>query len=604
MANYNPFRFVNKKTKPVVETTPEKYNKSVVPPQDNDGSLETTVYSGQQAYGQFQSSFIDMHGAFRSDADLIAKYREMAMQSEPDEAIQDIINEAIITDSDAQPVSLNMEDIKVSEKIKETITEEFDNILKMLNFEREGQDIFRQWYVDGKLYYHAITEKDNTKGISELRYIDPIKIRKVKEVEKETDENGVEIVKGTKEYYIFTEREANISTNPSGSPSTASITKIAPEAICHCNSGIIDRSRKSIISYLHKAIRPLNQLRMIENAVVIYRIARAPERRVFYIDVGNMPPQKAEQYIQELMNKYRNRLAYNPDTGQLQDDKKHMHMLEDYWMPRRSDGKGTEISTLQGGQNLGQLEDVEYFLRKLYKSLNVPVSRIDGNGTGFNLGRASEITRDEVKFSKFIFKLRTRFAILFDEILKRQLILKKIITPDEWEEKFKHSIRYVFAVDTYFEELKDAEILRERIATLNEMREFIAGGGDIENAYFTKDFVYRNVLHFSDKEIQQLKKAMVKEAKEELEFVKEIQPVRDEIEELTGDDSGQDDSTANGDKKQNNGPVMPTQNPNSGVNININARPADVKKKASPKKKAGGGEKKPTVTTKAVSKPA
>jgi hypothetical protein len=442
-----------------------------------------------------------MDGTAKNDVELISRYREMAMQPEIESAIDDIIGEAICQDDDGKIIKIILDSLKQPEKIKTAIKTEFETVLKLLNYNNMAQDIFRRYYIDGKMYYHIIIDRTKpTEGIKELRYIDPRKLRKVREVKKQKDERtGVELVNIINEYYIF-----NDKVNTGSSQNFGPIgTRITTDSIISVVSGLMDSRRAVVLSYLHKAIKPLNQLRMIEDATVIYRISRAPERRIFYIDVGNLPKLKAEQYLRDIMVKYKNKLVYDASTGEVRDDRKHLSMLEDFWLPRREGGKGTEITTLPGGQNLGELEDVKYFEKKLYKALNVPVSRLNPETSGFSLGRTNEITRDELKFAKFVDRLRNRFADLFDQALRVQCVLKGICTNEEWDD-FKEYIHYDFIKDNNFTELKDAELMRERLSLLANIDPYTG-------RYFSQTWIQRNVLRLTDDEI----KAMQGEIDEE-----------------------------------------------------------------------------------------
>ena len=454
------------------------------------------------AGGGYFGTAIDLDGTYKDENDLIRRYRAMSIHPECDRAIDDVVNEAIAGELDDTPVDVELSNLKVSAGIKKKIREEFFNVLRLLDFDKKAYDIFRRWYIDGKIYYHKMIDPKNPRGgITELRYIDPRKIRKVVELERPKDKTFVDprtmeaqIAPKSAEYYVY---------NPKGlrGMETAGI-KVAPDAISFAHSGLKDMNKNVIMSHLHKAIKALNQLRMIEDSLVIYRLSRAPERRIFYIDVGNLPKQKAEQYLREVMSRYRNKLVYNADTGEIRDDRKFMSMLEDFWLPRREGGRGTEITTLPGGQNLGELEDVKYFQKKLYRALNVPESRLESDST-FNLGRAAEITRDEVKFQKFVTRLRKKFSELFHDLLKTQLVLKGIISIEEWDDMSEH-IQYDFIADNYFSELKDQEILNERLNLVTTMDPF-AG------RYFSLDYIRRKVLRQSDAEIKEIDKQMEKE---------------------------------------------------------------------------------------------
>ena len=454
--------------------------------QADDGTQ--TVSAG----GHF-GSYLDMEGTAKTEQDLIRRYREIAIHPECDMAIEDIVNEAIVANELKDAVRVMFNNLPYGREIQRKIEDEFIEVLRLMNFGTKGHDIFRRWYVDGRIFYQKIIDRDNPKrGIVELKYIDPRKIKKIREVRKKRPDvpspsslNSLAVVDEYVEYFLYNERGV------SGTTGTAGI-KIAPDTIAFCASGIIDQNRNMVLSYLHKAIKPVNQLRMIEDAVVIYRIARAPERRIFKIDVGNLPKQKAEQYLRDVMARYRNKLVYDASTGEIRDDRNYMSMLEDFWLPSREGGRGTDISTLPGGQNLGEMADVEYFRAKLYRSLNVPVSRLESS-QGFNLGRASEITRDELKFTKFVQRLRKKFTELFNDLLRTQLVLKSVINDDDWV-GIKEKIKYDFLADGHFSELKNAELLRERIALANDVRDYVG-------KYFSVNYVRKNILKQSEREI-------------------------------------------------------------------------------------------------------
>ena len=451
---------------------------------DSDDGLGYVVNAGGH-FGQY----VDMEGdKAKTEIQQIIKYRNVAMQPECDAAIEDIVNESIVADENSAPVELNMDSLDQSDKIKDMIKEEFEYVVKLLNMNWQGHDIFRRWYIDGRLYFHKIIDEKNPKaGIIELRNIDPTKIRKIREVKEERDPTtGTKMIKGVKEYYLF--------QNNAMSKSSQGL-KISKDAVTYVTSGVLDPSRKRVLSYLDKAMKTVNQLRMLEDSLVIYRLARAPERRIFYIDVGNLPKGKAEEYLRNIMTKYRNKLVYNASTGEMKDDRKHMSMLEDFWLPRREGGRGTEITTLPGGENLGQIDDIVYFQKKLYKSLNVPVNRLEQEAQ-FSLGRSSEITRDELKFQKFINKLRKRFSILFIDLLKTQLVLKGIVTEEEWDE-MKQEINIDYQQDTHFSELKESELLRERLGTIREIDEYVG-------KYFSAEWIRKNVLRQTDDDIKEI----------------------------------------------------------------------------------------------------
>ena len=452
------------------------------------------------AAGGYFGQYLDMEGTAKSEADLIRRYREIALHPECDMAIEDIVNEAIVANELKQPVRLLLDHLPYGKDVRRKIEDEFETVLELMNFNTKGHDIFRRWYVDGRIYYQKIIDRENTKnGITELKYIDPRKIKKIREVRKRRPEgatpNMLSVVDEYVEYYMFNEKGVAGQTSGGG-------IKIAPDTIAFCPSGLIDQNKNIVLSYLHKAIKPVNQLRMIEDAAVIYRIARAPERRIFKIDVGNLPKVKAEQYLRDVMARYRNKLVYDASTGEIRDDRNYMSMLEDFWLPSREGGRGTDISTLPGGQNLGEIADIEYFRAKLYRSLNVPVSRLESS-TGFNLGRASEITRDELKFTKFVQRLRKKFTELFNDLLRTQLILKGIINEDDWY-TVRDSMNYDFLQDGHFAELKQTEMLRERLALANEMRDYIG-------KFFSVEYVRKNVLKQNERDIEEMDAQIKKE---------------------------------------------------------------------------------------------
>jgi hypothetical protein len=449
-------------------------------------------------------TYVDLEGSVRNEMELITRYREMANHPECDMAIDEIVNEAITHDVDGKVMDINLDNLKQPKSIKKKIIEEFNNIQKMLNFSNLSDDLFKRWYIDGRIYYHVVVnDKDPKKGIQELRYIDPRKIRKVREISKDRDpKTGAQVIRSMAEYYVYNDRGTTTQTFTS---STNQGLRIAPEAVINVNSGLMDAKNTFVISYLHKAIKALNQLRMIEDAVVIYRLSRAPERRIFYIDVGNLPKGKAEQYMKSIMTQYRNKLVYDANTGEIRDERKHLSMLEDFWLPRREGGKGTEITTLPAGQNLGQMEDVQYFQKKLLQSLNVPISRLDPQvGAGImGVGKTTEVTRDEVKFSKFIQRLRNKFSRIFDDALRIQLSLKGICTVEEWEE-FKESIYYDYKKDNNFAEMREAEVLRERVLTATQLDPFIG-------RYYSSKWIKKNVLRMTEEEIEEMEKEIEEE---------------------------------------------------------------------------------------------
>jgi hypothetical protein len=491
----------------------EKTPKGVVSP------IPTTGEGGADYYiqGGFSSQVVDIEGIYKSEHELIRRYREMSLHPEVDNAIEDVVNEAIVSDQNDSPVEIDLENLNASDGIKNIIRKEFKHIKDLLDFDLKSHEIFRNWYVDGRLYYNKVIDLQKPQeGIQELRYIDPLKMRYVRKEKKgPNDRNDIFTSKGEREeqrvafpeieeYFMYTPKPqypTNIAA-PGGSLAMKGV-KITKDAITYCTSGLVDRNKGSGLSYLHKAIKSLNQLRMIEDSLVIYRLSRAPERRIFYIDVGNLPKVKAEQYLREVMMRYRNKLVYDSNSGEIRDDKKMMSMLEDFWLPRREGGRGTEITTLPGGQNLGELADIEYFQSKLYRSLGVPESRIAGSGDGFNLGRSSEILRDELKFSKFVGRLRKRFSAMFMDMLKTQLLLKNIVTPSDWEVMSEH-IQFDFLYDNHFAELKDKELLEGRLGLL-AMIEPYAG------RYYSTEYIRRQVLRQRDQEIVEIDKQIEEE---------------------------------------------------------------------------------------------
>ena len=466
-------------------------------PTPDDGSIEV-------AGGGFFSSVLDTDGRERTELDLIRRYRDIAQQPECDSAVEDIVNESITSDEFSQSVMVTLDRLPYPEKIKRLIRKEFDSVLSLLEFEQKGHDIFRRWYVDGRIFFHKVIDPKNPKkGVTSLRYIDATKIRKVREVKKEKDQaTGVDKIKKIEEYYIYNEK----GLHSAGYGGTQQGIRIADDAITYCPSGVIDQNSGKVLSYLHKAIKPVNQLRMIEDALVIYRISRAPERRIFYIDVGNLPKIKAEQYLKDVMNRYRNKLVYDASTGEIRDDRNHMSMLEDFWLPRREGGRGTEITTLPGGSNLGEIDDIQYFQKKLYRSLNVPISRLESE-SNFSLGRSTDITRDELKFTKFIQKLRKKFVHLFTDVLKTQLLLKGVISLEDWDIMKEH-IQYDFLKDGHFAELKEAELLNDRISTLQNIESYIG-------TFFSKEYVLKHVLRMNDAEIAEMRDQIASEAEKD-----------------------------------------------------------------------------------------
>ena len=488
----------------------DKKSKNIVSPvpQNNEDGVDHYISSGSGFFG----SYVDIEGVYKTEFDLIKRYREMALHPEVDSSIEDIVNEAIVSDTYDTPVQIELSNLNASDGLKNKIREEFKNILTLLDFDKKCHEIYRNWYVDGRLHYHKLIDfKNPHEGIQELRYIDALKIRYIRQKKKDkkdvlvkvnvTNQNPLDFdFPEIDEYFEYTPKITNAYSSTSNSG-----IKIAKDSIAYCTSGLIDRNKNTVLSYLHKAIKSLNQLRMIEDSLVIYRLSRAPERRIFYIDVGNLPKIKAEQYLRDVMMRYRNKLVYDASTGEIRDDKKFMSMLEDFWLPRREGGRGTEIDTLPGGQNLGEITDIEYFKKKLYRSLNVPPSRMDGEG-GFNLGRSSEILRDELKFTKFVGRLRKRFSNMFNDILKTQLILKNIVTPEDWEKMTEH-IQYDFLYDNHFSELKESELMSERLNLVATAEPYVG-------RYFSQDYVRRKILRQTDEDIIEQDKIMKKEIKD------------------------------------------------------------------------------------------
>jgi len=488
-----------------IEPSEDKSKSIISPvPQNNEDGVDHYIQSG--FYGQY----VDIEGVYRTEYDLIRRYREMSLHPEVDSAIEDIVNEAIVSDLYDSPVEIELSNLNASDKLKEVIRDEFRSIKEMMDFDKKSHEIFRNWYIDGRLYYLKVIDvKKPTEGIQELRYIDPMKLKHIRQEKRDpnTPVGGPLINLGRaneaypnpeiEEYYLYTQTPnfpGALNANPTGKKTV----KIAKDSIAHCTSGLVDRNKGTILSWLHKAIKGLNQLRMIEDSLVIYRLSRAPERRIFYIDVGNLPKVKAEQYLKEVMSRYRNKLVYDANTGEVRDDRKFMSMLEDFWLPRREGGRGTEITTLPGGQNLGEITDIDYFQKKLYRALNVPETRMPGGGDGFNLGRSTEILRDELKFSKFVGRLRKRFANLFNDILRTQLILKNIVTPEDWE-KISDHVQYDFAYDNHFTELKESEILTNRLTLATTIEPYIG-------KYYSVEYVRKKILHQSDTEIIEIDK--------------------------------------------------------------------------------------------------
>jgi hypothetical protein len=476
----------------------------VTPSSVADGS--TVVNTGVNA-GGYYGMVMDLEGVIKNENDLIRRYREVSQYSDCDGAIEDIVNEAIIADEDKKPVEIILDEVKVSEPIKKKIREEFGNVLDLLKFDERAHETFRTWYIDGRLYYQILINSDNVKdGIVELRYIDPRKIRRIKNIKKEKQAaTGVEVVKEIEEYYLYNDKGITEQTTQG--------VKLSLDSIVYVPSGYVDQNSGMMMSYLHKAIKPVNQLKMIEDALVIYRISRAPERRIFYVDVGNLPKLKAEQYVSDIMNKFRNKIVYDATTGETRDDRRHLSMMEDFWMPRREGGKGTEITTLPGGQNLGEIQDIEYFQQKLYHSLNVPISRLQQQ-QGFSIGRSTEISRDEVKFNKFIVRLRKKFNMLFANALRVQLVAKNIIKPEEWDD-ISSKIKYDYLEDNHYSELKDAEILGQRVQILQQLDPFVG-------KYYSQAWIRRNVLRLDDEEIEQIEKEIEDEKEDRVEDAEQM----------------------------------------------------------------------------------
>ena len=472
----------------------EQELQSVVTPSSVDTGA-TVVNTGVNA-GGYYGMVMDLEGIIKNENDLLRRYREIAQYSDCDNAIEDIINESIVADEQKRPVELNLDELKLSSSIKTKIREEFDNIQRLLKFDERAHEIFRSWYIDGRIYYQILINEERIKeGIVELRYIDPRKIRRIKNIKKERTPQGVDVVKEIEEYYLYNDKGITEQTTQG--------VKLAIDSVLYCPSGLVDQNTGMALSYLHKAIKPVNQLKMIEDSLVIYRISRAPERRIFYIDVGNLPKLKAEQYVSDIMNKFRNKIVYDATTGETRDDRRHLSMMEDFWMPRREGGKGTEITTLPGGQNLGEIQDIEYFQNKLYHALNVPISRLQPQ-QGFSIGRSQEISRDEVKFNKFIVRLRKKFSVLFSDALRVQLIAKGIIRADEWDQ-IRPFFKYDYIEDNHFSELKDAEILGQRLTALQQLDPYVG-------KYYSQAWVKKNVLRLDEEQIEQIDKEIEQES--------------------------------------------------------------------------------------------
>jgi hypothetical protein len=489
-----------------IEDSEDKSKSIISPvPQNNEDGSDYYIQSG--FYGQY----VDIEGVYRTEYDLIRRYREMSLHPEVDGAIEDIVNEAIVSDLYDSPIEIELSNLNATDKLKSAIREEFKYIKEIMDFDKKSHEIFRNWYIDGRIYYLKVIDvKKPEDGIQELRYIDPMKLKHIRQEKKDKNApiGGPIMTLGKdddnypnpeiEEYYLYQQTPNNLATLNSGPSSNKRAVKIAKDSIAHSTCGLVDRNKGTILSWLHKAIKALNQLRMIEDSLVIYRLSRAPERRIFYIDVGNLPKVKAEQYLKEVMSRYRNKLVYDANTGEVRDDRKFMSMMEDFWLPRREGGRGTEITTLPGGQNLGELSDIEYFQKKLYRALGVPETRMPGGGDGFNLGRSSEILRDELKFSKFVGRLRKRFANIFNDILRTQLILKNIITPEDWEKMSDH-IQYDFLYDNHFSELKESELLTNRLTLATTIEPYLG-------KYYSVEYVRRKILRQSDAEIIEIDK--------------------------------------------------------------------------------------------------
>lgn len=543
-----------------IKNTDDKSIKSFIQPNTDDGAVEILSPSS----GTFSDTFIDMEGSAKGEAQLVTRYRNMDGNHEVAKAVDDIVNEAIIYDEMDKIITINMDNLEVSKNIKNKIDEEFDNVLDLLDFNRKGHDIFRRFYVDGRLYYNIVVDDTHLKnGIQELRYIDPRKIRKIREIETKRDPETRIITKSVKsEYYLYNDNGYLTTTSAFTVHIDGPLSgmKISKDAIAHVTSGLINETNTLVLSYLHKAIKPLNQLRMLEDASVIYRLSRAPERRIFYIDIGNLPKAKGEEYLREQMVRHKNRLIYDAVTGEIKNDKKFMNLLEDFWIPRRGGGKGTEITTLAGGQNLGEIEDIVYFQKKLFNSLSVPVSRLEPDNM-FSLGRAQEISRDEIKFSKFIEKLRTRFSSLFDSILQKQLILKGIIRPEDWIEMRK-KITFNFMHDNHYEEIKESEVLRERLNTLQSIQDYVG-------TYYSMEWVRKHILRLTDEDIQSIAKQVSDESSES---------------------NGSEDSTTT----SQDAPPTPPPNDNGDGNINPISPNPEPPKQQQPNPKSNNNTDQPT----------
>jgi hypothetical protein len=498
-----------------IKDTGDNNSKGIMSPIPRNEEDKSDFYISSGFYGQY----VDIEGVYKTEADLIRRYREMSLHPECDSAIEDIVNEAIVSDLNDSPVEIELSNLPASDKLKDIIREEFKYIKEIMDFDKKCHEIFRNWYVDGRIYYHKVIDlKKPNEGIKEIRYVDALKIKYVRKLKKgNNDAFGIDyrqFVNGKnkidfstqdlEEYYIY-DPNVGSSQNATYKSSDVNSVKIAKDAITYITSGLVDRNKQTVLSFLHKAIKSLNQLRMIEDSLVIYRLSRAPERRIFYIDVGNLPKIKAEQYLRDVMNRYRNKLVYNADTGEIKDDRKYMAMLEDFWLPRREGGRGTEITTLPGGQNLGELADIEYFQKKLYDSLGVPPTRLDAGG-GFNLGRSSEILRDELKFTRFVGRLRKRFSQIFIDMLKTQLILKNIVTPEDWKTLSDH-IQFDYVYDNHFSDLKKNELMNDKLGVVAAMEPYVG-------RYFSSQYVRSKILGQTDSEILEIDKQIKKEIKD------------------------------------------------------------------------------------------
>jgi hypothetical protein len=493
-------------------------------PKTNQDGVDNYISSG------FYGSYLDIEGVYKTEHDLIRRYREMALHPEADGAIEDVVNEAIVSDLYDSPVEIELSNLNAGDSLKKAIREEFKNIKEIMDFDRKAHEIFRNWYIDGRVYYLKVIDvKNPMAGIQDLRYIDPMKMKFVRQQKKEDPRTKIQVGSQAgaesvnepeiEEYFLYTAKPNYNSGMVAGSGAKRGSVKIAKDSVVYCSSGLVDRNKGTVLSYLHKAIKALNQLRMIEDSLVIYRLSRAPERRIFYIDVGNLPKVKAEQYLKEVMSRYRNKLVYDANTGEVRDDRKFMSMMEDFWLPRREGGRGTEITTLPGGQNLGELSDIEYFQKKLYRALGVPESRIAADG-GFNLGRSSEILRDELKFAKFVGRLRKRFSAMFNDILRTQLILKNIITPEDWQGMGEH-IQYDFLYDNQFAELKESEMLQSRLGNLATIEPYIG-------KFYSTEYVRKKILRQTDTEIIEIDEQI------EDEIEKGVLPDPSQIDPITG----------------------------------------------------------------------